>query len=403
MKIKILMVHFFLLFLLTGCWDHTEIENIGFVMGIAIDPVKEEEEKEEKVEKESEQQIGKHLHEQMFRLTFQLAIPKGLDQSGGEGGGTKTHHNITSTGMTNFKIYRNVSSRSSRRLNAEHLKVIIINEKLAREGMLEHLTDFYLRDHEMRRRTYILVSKGDARDVLENSIPLENMTALYIRETSDNYNAVLQMPKYLEMGDLSTYIIKKQSFVVPRVISGEKDLKIAGGAIFDGKSNKMIGWLGEEETQGYNLIIGEAKNGVLEVEFENEASFVFESFSMNSSINYVRKEEKNVFDVEIRLEGTFGENWIHRIDINDQKTLQKLEDAVEKKIKEQATSVIQKMQNEFYADIFEFGKQVKQKEYQYWQKIKNDWDGKDGKFQSAEINVTAKVEIRHFMTEEKLE
>ncbi|WP_085449836.1 Ger(x)C family spore germination C-terminal domain-containing protein [Halalkalibacter krulwichiae] len=106
--------------------------------------------------------------------------------------------------------------------------------------------------------------------------------------------------------------------------------------------------------------------------------------------------------MEIKVEGSLGESWIRQKAINDMKMFEQLGEAFEKEIRLRANDIIQKMQKEFGADIFEFNRKVRQKENRYWKTVEDDWDGKGGVFSKAEVTVNAKVEIRHYMLNEKL-
>lgn len=165
---------------------------------------------------------------------------------------------------------------------------------------------------------------------------------------------------------------------------------------------KMIGWLGEEDIKGYNWVMGEAKNGILETAYQNEP-FVFETHLNATKVTYEREGEQDVFNIDIRAEGDFGESWIHNIEIDNQANIEKFEVLLSEEIENQARQVIDKMQNEFYCDIFYLGNKVKQKDYKYWLEVKEKWEGKNGGFQKAKINVNAEVKIRHFMTKERLD
>ncbi len=141
-----LLLIFMLIFLLSGCWDLQEVEELGFVIGVAIDPVKEEEDK-------NKFGTGKNrANDELFRMTFQIAVPEALKVSETGNGREKSYVNLTSPGLTDMKISRNIVSRSSRRVNMEHLQVIIMNHELGRKGLIDHLLDLLLRDHEMRRK-----------------------------------------------------------------------------------------------------------------------------------------------------------------------------------------------------------------------------------------------------------
>ncbi|MDQ0337901.1 spore germination protein [Caldalkalibacillus uzonensis] len=400
---KGLVVVLLICLVLSGCWDRREIEEIGFVMAVAFDPSRDQERLAREAEQETRTPV--HEHDRRFSATFQVAIPSQLTQSTeGPRNGLQPFFNITASDLTNFKIGRNLASRRSRIMNYEHLKVILINEELARQGLLEHLIDFYIRDHEMRRRTHILITKGEARSILEDKLPLEDMPALSIEMTDENYTRVLESIEPTEIGDVSARVLGQESYLISRITKGEKgDLKVAGAAVFLGKTNQMVGWLGEEDVKGYNWIMGNAKNGVLETEYEQGHMIVFETDKMSTKVTYERHQEINRFHVEIRAEGSLGESWLHQIEINDEQNIRKLEQSVAKKIEEQASRVLHKMQTEFYTDIFQLGQKIKQNDYAYWKHIKENWDGENGEFRKAEVDITAKVRIRHYMLNERLD
>lgn len=389
--------------LTTGCWDSTEIEQISFIMGLAFDTIENEEEKEQKTKKESGQE--KRKHDDMFSVTFQVARPTLIQTKTGQGGGGDgdAFFNVTSTGITNFKIRRNLSSRISRHTKFEHLKTIIISEKLARqEAMIEHLIDFYIRDHEMRRNVHVIISKGDAKDILSYSPKLGDIPAISIQRIGDNYRKVLPMQKPKKIGEIAQNVVENRSFLIPRIVKHGNGLKIAGAAIIRRNPNKMIGWMGEQDVAGYNLIHGKVIDDVIETHYK-EKPIVFETQDMSSVISYYKDENKNYFHVNIKAEGTLGESWIHEIDLNEEQTVENISNAIAQRIEESSSKIIARMQEEFHVDVFEFGSLIKRQDYPYWQKIRKQWDGKDGEFSKAEIKVTAEVQVRHYMLNEKLE
>ncbi|EGL83066.1 germination protein, Ger(x)C family [Caldalkalibacillus thermarum TA2.A1] len=400
---KLLVAVLLTCLVLSGCWDRNEIEEVGFVMAVAFDPSRDQ----EQLAREAEEETGTPVHEhgRRFSATFQVAIPSQLTEP--TGGGSRTalqpFFNITSSDLTNFKMGRNLSSRQSRIMNYEHIKVILINEELARQGLLEHLIDFYIRDHEMRRRAHILITKGEARHILEDKLPLEDMPALSIEMTNENYWRILESIKPSEIGEIAAKVLGQESYLISRITKGgEGDLKVAGAAVFLGKTNRMVGWLGEEDVKGYNWIMGQAENGIIETEYEPGHMIVFETRKMSSRVTYERHQETNRFHVEIRAEGSLGESWLHQYKIDDEQNISKLEQAVARKIEEQANRVLRKMQTELYTDIFQFGQKIKHKDYAYWKQIKENWDGENGEFSKAEMGITANVRIRHYMLGERL-
>jgi spore germination protein len=391
------------LLILPGCWDLTEIEEIGFVLGVALDPMDDEEVKAKYIK-----ETGRPLPKGMFQMTNHVVIPGQIGGGGEEGSGTTKEgpfFNIRSIGLTAFKSNRNFAARRSRAMNYEHLKVLIINEELAREGIIGNLIDFFIRDHEMRRDTLVLISKGEGYDILNQKLPLEIMPAISIEMITDNAPRGHSIPPPKPIGELMNNVISTQSYIIPRIDKSEGDgFKVAGAAVFLGKGNKMVGWLGEYDVQGLSWISAEAENEIVEAFYGPEQiPFVYETDAADLEINYNHQDGKDIFDVTIKTEGFFVENWIKGIKLDSQETVLELEDAVAKEIERQAKKVIEKMQTEFYTDIFQFHEQVKINNFSYWEEVKDHWDGKGGAFSKAEINVEARVKIRHQMTIEQLE
>ncbi|MFC0560362.1 Ger(x)C family spore germination protein [Halalkalibacter alkalisediminis] len=390
------------LFMLSGCWDLTEIEQLSFVIGTALDPVDDEE-----IKARYQKETGRPLPKEMFQVTNQVVIP-GLIEGGGEGGGSPAEgpfFNIRSTGMTNFKINRNFTSRRSRVMNYEHVKVVLINEELAREGIIESVIDFFARDHAMRRDFLVLISKGSGYEILENKLPLEIMPAISIEMMSNNTEKGHSIPPKKYIGELINNVASHQSYIIPRITkTGGDGIKLAGAAVFFGRENKMVGWLGEYDIQGYGWVTGEVENEAIEAFYGPEQKpFVFETDSGEVKVDYQHENGKDLFTITIMAEGFFVDNWIGGIDLDTHETISKLEQEVANEIKRQSTKVIEKMQNEFYTDIFQLHDEVRIHENSYWQEVKDRWDGEDGAFSKAEINLEVDVEIRHYMTTAELE
>lgn len=79
-----------------------------------------------------------------------------------------------------------------------------------------------------------------------------------------------------------------------------------------------------------------------------------------------------------------------------------LEQLLVKEIEEQSKNIISKMQNEYFCDPFDFLSKIKQKNYSYWEKMKDGWEGDGGRFQNAMFHVTAQVKIRQYMNKERM-
>ncbi|PYI52232.1 hypothetical protein DLM86_22445 [Paenibacillus flagellatus] len=227
-----------LLFLpLTGCWDRREIDDVGIVLGIGFD-----------------ESNGK----QSVSMVHQFAVPKQFAAK--ESGSSQTNYlNLVNEGVSVFSNIRELSTRAERSPSYEHLRMIVISEKVARSFDLNNIIDFLMRNTETRRTIRVAITQGKARDVFEKRGIISN-PSLAIRELSDNWRTTLMMAPELKLGDMSEQLTGKTSFVVPQIEPFGKEAKSAGAAVVDGRKGSMIGWLSENEVAGLNLLQGRKKS-----------------------------------------------------------------------------------------------------------------------------------------------
>ncbi len=122
---------------LTGCWDSVELNRRAIVSGVAIDRGPTDEEK--------------------YVLSFQVII---ADEISGENArGASPVVVYKGSGRTMFEALANASRQTARFLSLGHIRVIIISEKFAREG-IKDMMDVFERESETRLSSYIFISKG---------------------------------------------------------------------------------------------------------------------------------------------------------------------------------------------------------------------------------------------------
>ncbi|RNA68724.1 Ger(x)C family spore germination protein [Alteribacter keqinensis] len=389
---KKLIVINVLLLLLSGCWDRTEIEELGFVISAAVNSVDEESE-------EFERGTDK------LATTYQIAIP-GRMAGGAEEteSSEKPFFTIKTTEKTNFSSNRNIPSRRSRRLTFEHLKVLLLDDDLVQQDMLKYTLDFYIRDHAMRRNTEIFVVEGEADEVLYDDRPPDPLTGLALQRIVENDSSNLSMIEKSTISDITNSLLSKSSFVVPRIIERQDtSYWIRGGAIFNG-DGEYGGWLTDEMAVGYNILVGDMKNGIVQTSLDNpEEMFVFETGRMRASVDVQAGKENTpvVYNVSLKAEGALVESWIEREDSVTQESFREMEGAIEKYMVSQAEAFIEKVQGELFLDFIGFSEKLRIQEFDLWRQLKDEWEGPEGHFKDVEINISADARIRHFMTKER--
>lgn len=381
------------LFLLTGCWDLVEIEERGIVTAIAIDFPKTREAEEREAEEAPE-----HKGDHRWRLVFtqQIVVPEAIGVTTDGGGKKKPYVNMASEGDTLFEIVRNYSTRISRPPYYEHLYVILISEDVARSIRLDQLIHFFLREHEIRRTVKMMIVKGEARKALEVPTKTEDFPALELLRLTDNLNKTTRTAPPLKLGDISKRLVNDDSFTVPRVVTDENGVKMAGLAVFKGKEKKMIGWLGEEETEGYNWITGQGQGGIIEaVDDKTRLPIVYEIKSIQSRIRPQVNKGNISFTVDLESEGYLSEDWPIPGNAFDENYIRRAERETEEEVKLLAEKVLQKTQKTFKADVFRFGQKLSIAYPEVWRRVKKDWDER---FSRVPVRVNVKIHIRKYGT-----
>ncbi|UKS30401.1 Ger(x)C family spore germination protein [Paenibacillus sp. HWE-109] len=378
-RIICLLVLIFTICLLTGCWDRVEINERGFVVGVAID-------------------FNKGNDKHKYEGTYQVIVPAGLKQSNAQSSsmshGGQAFFNIATTENSMPAVAARMSSRTSRSPYFEHLKVIIVSSEIAKsKNIFPSMMDFFLRNSEMRRGVQILIADGQASDIL-NIAPNNEATPVdYISSIAKNIKKSNYMLPQSRIGDVHEKLIQTESFVIQTVKKVEDGITLNGAALFDGVSNQLLGFLNGEETQGLNFITEQVKGGVLESIFEKETvGFKVEGTKRKFIVEQLSPDHFK-FIVKLSAEGVLDKS-IAAGDPSETETLDKLQKSLEELIVKNANKAITRMQHTYKKDALGMGAFLYQNHYKIWKPIADNWDQGANIFAKTDIEVQAKVTIR---------
>ncbi|GJM82919.1 hypothetical protein HMSSN139_54150 [Paenibacillus sp. HMSSN-139] len=134
-KTAVIMLFCIVAALLAGCWNRRELNELGIAVAAGVD-------------KEGDR----------YRLTVQVVDPGQVTaQKGASGGAPATLY--TSEGDTILEAARRITQISPRKIYLSHLRVYLIGESLAKQGIGQVL-DLLTRDHEIRTDFYLVVTRG---------------------------------------------------------------------------------------------------------------------------------------------------------------------------------------------------------------------------------------------------
>lgn len=273
--------------LLSGCWDRVEIEDRAFIVGMAIDMK----------EKEQSAEIGEERSSPRFLSTFQLAVMEGF-QTGQESVG-QAFANKSAEGDTILETVSEAATRMGRQPFFQHMKVVVVSEAIARKpNVIAHVLDYFLRSAQCRRGTLLFISKGEAKDTLEYAKE-QKIPALNLESLTDNFMRSPRMAQKVTLGEVHEKLLKNAAYILPAIqISQDKEVEMSGSAVLS-QANILVGLLNDEETEGYNFLIGNIKGGMLEFVSQGK-KYVFEIKRMSHQLkSKISKDHQVQFQIKL--------------------------------------------------------------------------------------------------------
>jgi spore germination protein KC len=350
--------------LLSGCWNRRELNEIALVAGMSIDKSGEK-----------------------YLVTTQVIDP-GEVSTNGNSSGRSPVTTYDGEGKFLFETVRRMTTITPRKLYWSHLQMLIISETVAKEG-LNNVLDFFNRDTEFRKDFYIVISKDiKAKEILRNLTSIEKIPAHKMRSsletsekawaptvaiqldelisaiTSDGNNPVLtgiSIKGEIYKGQLSENVQRIQPFA---------RLEYKNIAVF--KKDKLIGWLNEKESKGYNYIKDNVKSTVGDIPCDKNGKMMVEIIRSKTKVKGKVVKGKPKIEIFVSSEANVGEVTC-QIDLTKPETIKKLEKNTDKvNIEILQTSI--KKAKKLGVDIYGFGEVIHRADPKAWKKFKLDWN-----------------------------
>lgn len=383
MKKKIILL-LSLIFLLSGCWDKRELNELAIMMALGIDK-----------------------SDDGYKVTAQVAVPAELSSKGGPG-----HSQIVlfqSTGKTVEDALRKLTKEVPRIIYLGHLQMLIFGESLAKEGIGKAL-DFMSRNWEVRADYYVVIAKDNtAENILNIQTPLDNLPSNYMFNTlkiaEENNSTTVGIKLSDFIGDLERR--GKEPVLTGIVITGDEKsgssrqnlesissparIKYDGLAIF--KEDKLIGWLDEYYSRGYNSITNHVKRAISTISCPKEGGgeITMEIENFQSKVTGKTLNSSPAIEIKIEVIANVGALECF-IDVKKEKTIKEIEKIFEKEIKDNIDNTIKTIQNDFKSDVLGFGATMYKHDPKEWKKVKDNWEEE---FPNLQVKIDVNVKIEH--------
>ncbi|WP_010252690.1 Ger(x)C family spore germination protein [Acetivibrio cellulolyticus] len=343
--------------------------------------------------------VGIDKSEDGYLVTYQVMNPKAISSKAPNEAPVVLY---TESGKDLFQIKRKITQQSPRKMYHSHLRTVIFSEEIAKEG-IKDMMDFFVRGHEYRTDFYFLIAKGTtAHNILKVITPFESVPQMEVYNALERSQKNWAPTKTIKIYELINKIISDgDNPVIPGVeiidpkdksdsndnlkLSDATKLRVTSLGAF--KKDKFVGWLTEDESRGYNYIVGNVESTAGYAVYE-ENRISAEVFNVKMKRKVYILNGKPAINVEI--------NWIQDIsaitgdlDITDEDVIEKFNVKAEEKLTNLCKDVLKAAKEDFRTDIFGFGEDIHRAYPKLWKDMKDDWNN-----EFTELPVSFKVKVK---------
>lgn len=372
MKSKIIIL-IFIIFMLSGCYDSKELNNISILTATEIS------------------KDGNN-----FVVNAQVVNPQSPDKTMIKQAPFIIYQGV---GKSILEAYRNIKLESSRYLYPDHLQIMIINEKLAKED-ISQILDFYLRDPSIRTEFNVLIGHDD--NILSVITPIDELSSSSILGTIKTNNKFLGVASLITFDELAIMNLNpNKEIILPsiKLVNNKKDkdkldnvdetniktkYKIGGLAVF--KDNKLLDYLSDNESITYNLIKNNVENSVITYECNKNKYMSLEIINSKSNI----KIDEGKIIINIKMDTTINESRCN-VKLNNSKEIKKLTRDIELYIKDNINEDINSIRNNYNSDVFGFLDEIYKHNYKMYKDVKDNWY--NGIYKNIPIDIDVKMDI----------
>lgn len=342
-KVKLLFV-LGLIFMMSGCYNYRELNQLAITSAIGIDKKGDE-----------------------YEVSIQVMNTQKQGSDGSTSGSQPKFITYKEKGKTLQRAFRNIVLESPRRLYANHISLLVISEEVAKEGLSDVL-DLLFRDSESRKQFSVLISKNSTSyDVLEILTPLETLNAKNITDSiiaDSQFLGVSEQINYEMLMD--SYLNSKKEIVLPTIevigsikegektdnlqeSSPETKVLLSGYSIF--KNDKLIGYLDNENSINLGFVRNKIENTIIDYKCSKENYMAIELVNSKTSL----EAKKNKLEVTLKIEGQGNINEINcDLDITKNKTISSLEKKINKKLENEIKDTVKLINKKYNSDVYGF-------------------------------------------------
>lgn len=336
-----------------------------------------------------------------YEITVEyLDVPSG----GMSTGGNEKFFLMKHKGKTPSLTVRDPEMVIEKEFFGSHNRVRFFSEKLAKQGVID-IFDFFSRGYITDERPHLFVVKNeDPSLIYQADKGFSSRVGDLVKEMADNRKESALNCVFIPTINFMTDYYKEGKQCVmgvievkPNPVSSEEEsgenkpmkyyLSFEGMAVF--KEDKLIGYVGKEETLAYRIIAEKIEDAVFLFSVEGK-DVTAVSRKIDTKIKTEIKDGKPIIKITVNNLLMISQN-NSKYCVCDKDELKIIEAAMDEDLSKRLKNSIAKIQTEFKSDIYGFGSYLHMQRPKEWRAIKDKWD--EEYFPKAEIIVIVKNSI----------
>lgn len=366
--------------LLTGCYNYQELNELAITTGLSIDYNSETDK---------------------FKVIAQVINP--VKEQDAKSSNETSFINYESEGKSLREAIRTIVLDSPKRLYGSQLQILILSENVLDEK-LPDIIDFFVREPELRPEFKIIIAQNDkALEGITIQTLLDDLSSSNILSSLETQKERIGITTVVSLNELTNmYLNPYLEIVLPSMtvqgsieegiskdnLSTTKDettIKISTTGVF--KDNKFLGYLTEEESKTLNLIRGDIKNTIINMNIE-DGFIVFEPNNIEAKTEAIPKDNT----VKITIKGLAKVKEITGLlDLNNTKEVKKLQDNFNKLTEDMITNTFNSIREKYNTDVFKFRDLYYKTDYKYFNKNQSNWY--EDVFPNLKLEVKSEIEL----------
>lgn len=366
--------------LLTGCYNYQELNELAITTGLSIDYNSETDK---------------------FKVIAQVINP--VKEQDAKSSNETSFINYESEGKSLREAIRTIVLDSPKRLYGSQLQILILSENVLDEK-LPDIIDFFVREPELRPEFKIIIAQNDkALEGIAIQTLLDDLSSSNILSSLETQKERIGITTVVSLNELTNmYLNPYLEIVLPSMtvqgsieegiskdnLSTTKDettIKISTTGVF--KDNKFLGYLTEEESKTLNLIRGDIKNTIINMNIE-DGFIVFEPNNIEAKTEAIPKDNT----VKITIKGLAKVKEITGLlDLNNTKEVKKLQDNFNKLTEDMITNTFNSIREKYNTDVFKFRDLYYKTDYKYFNKNQSNWY--EDVFPNLKLEVKSEIEL----------